>query len=67
MKVLDSVNEFNVYISANKRYSYDKEIMIGDDLVKLYNVKSRNFVRLGAVCEFGFSGKFLVEYKFYWG
>lgn len=67
MKVLDSVNEFNVYISANKRYSYDKEIMIGDDLVKLYNVKSRNFVRLGVVCEFGFSGKFLVEYKFYWG
>ena len=67
MKVLDSVNEFNVYISANKRYSYDKEIMIGDDLVKLYNVKSRNFVRLGVVCEFGFSGKFLIEYKFYWG
>ena len=67
MKVLDSVNEFNVYISANKRYSYDKEIRIGDDLVKLYNVKSRNFVRLGVVCEFGFSGKFLIEYKFYWG
>jgi hypothetical protein len=67
LKVLDSVNEFNVYISANKRYSYDKEIMIGDDLVKLYNVKSRNFVRLGVVCEFGFSGKFLIEYKFYWG
>jgi len=67
LKVLDSVNEFNVYISANNRYSFDKEIMIGDDIVKLYNVKSRNFVRLGVVCEFGFSGKFLIEYKFYWG
>ena len=67
MKVLDSVNEFNVYISANNRYSFDKEIMIGDDIMKLYNVKSRNFVRLGVVCEFGFSGKFLIEYKFYWG
>ena len=41
--------------------------MMGDDLMKLYNVKYRNFVRLGVVCEFGFSGKFLVEYKFYWG
>jgi hypothetical protein len=41
--------------------------MIGDDLVRIYNVKSRNFVRLGVVCEFGFSGKFLIEYKFYWG
>ena len=67
MKVLDSVNEFNVYISANNRYSFDKEIMIGDDIMKFYNVKSRNFVRLGVVCEFGFSGKFLIEYKFYWG
>jgi hypothetical protein len=67
LKVLDSVNEFNVYISANNRYSFDKEIMIGDDIMKLYNVKSRNFVRLGVVCEFGFSGKFLIEYKFYWG
>jgi len=65
--VLDLVDEFNVYISANKRYSYDKEVMIGDDLVKLYNVKYRNFVRLGVICEFGFSGKFLIEYKFYWG
>jgi hypothetical protein len=67
LKVLDSVNEFNVYISANNRYSFDKEIMIGDDIMKLYNVRSRNFVRLGVVCEFGFSGKFLIEYKFYWG
>ena len=65
--MLDLVDEFNVYISANKRYSYDKEVMIGDDLVKLYNVKYRNFVRLGVICEFGFSGKFLIEYKFYWG
>jgi len=67
LKVLDSVNEFNVYISGKMRYSFDKEFMIGDDLVKFYNVKNRKFVRLGVVCEFGFSGKFLVEYKFYWG
>ena len=65
--MLDLVDEFNVYISATKRYSFDKEIMMGDDLMKLYNVKYRNFVRVGVICEFGFSGKFLVEYKFYWG
>jgi hypothetical protein len=65
--VLNSVNEFNDYISPSKRYSFDKEIMIGDDIMKLYNVKSRKYFRLGVICEFGFSGKFLVEYKFYWG
>ena len=65
--MFNSVNEFNDYISPSKRYSFDKEIMMGDDLMKLYNVKYRNFVRLGVVCEFGVSGKFLVEYKFYWG